>query len=70
MHDIEHIRKNPKGFEKAIKSRGVKEFTTEEILEIDRKKRLLTTKLQALNKQRNEVTEEIKRLKMNKSPCE
>ncbi|WP_410543155.1 serine--tRNA ligase [Wolbachia endosymbiont of Tetranychus urticae] len=70
MHDIEHIRKNPKGFEKAIKSRGVKEFTTEEILEIDHKKRSLTTKLQALNKQRNEVTEEIKRLKMNKSPCE
>ncbi|WP_143689944.1 serine--tRNA ligase [Wolbachia endosymbiont of Nilaparvata lugens] len=70
MHDIEHIRKNPKGFEKAIKSRGVKEFTTEEILEIDHKKRSLTTKLQALNKRRNEVTEEIKRLKMNKSPCE
>ncbi|OCA07023.1 serine--tRNA ligase [Wolbachia endosymbiont of Trichogramma pretiosum] len=70
MHDIEHIRKNPKGFEKAIKSRGVKEFTTEEILEIDHKKRLLTTKLQALNKQRNEVTEEIKKLKMNKIPCE
>ncbi|MBS9531914.1 MULTISPECIES: serine--tRNA ligase [unclassified Wolbachia] len=70
MHDIEHIRKNPKGFEKAIKSRGVKEFTAKEILEIDHKKRSLTTKLQALNKQRNEVTEEIKRLKMNKSPCE
>lgn len=70
MHDIEHIRKSPEGFEKAIKSRGVKEFTTEEILEIDHKKRSLTTKLQALNKQRNEVTEEIKRLKMNKSPCE
>ncbi len=70
MHDIEHIRKNPEGFEKAIKSRGVKEFTTEEILEIDHKKRSLTTKLQALNKQRNEITEEIKRLKMNKSSCE
>nr|CAH7714968.1 unnamed protein product [Callosobruchus chinensis] len=61
MHDIEHIRKNPKGFEKAIKSRGVKEFTAKEILEIDHKKRSLTTKLQALK---------IKRLKMNKSPCE
>lgn len=70
MHDIEHIRKNPEGFEKAIKSRGVKEFTTEEILDIDHKKRSLTTKLQALNKQRNEITEEIKRLKMNKSSCE
>ncbi|RDD35050.1 Serine--tRNA ligase [Wolbachia endosymbiont of Cylisticus convexus] len=70
MHDIEHIRKNPEGFEKAMKSRGMEEFTTEEILGIDHEKRSLTTKLQALNKQRNEVTEEIKKLKMNKSPCE
>ncbi|MEC4735704.1 MAG: serine--tRNA ligase [Wolbachia endosymbiont of Halictus tumulorum] len=70
MHDIEYIRKNPERFEKAMKSRGMEEFTTEEILEIDHKKRSLTTKLQALNKQRNEVTEEIKKLKMNKSPCE
>ncbi|RXG56361.1 Lysyl-tRNA synthetase [Armadillidium vulgare] len=70
MHDIEHIRKNPEGFEKAMKSRGMEEFTTEEILGIDHEKRSLTTRLQALNKQRNEVTEEIKKLKMNKSPCE
>lgn len=69
MHDIEHIRKNPKEFEEAMKSRGMKGFTTEEVLEIDHKKRSLTTKLQALNKQRNEVTGEIKKLKINKSPC-
>ncbi|MGL9725867.1 MAG: serine--tRNA ligase [Wolbachia sp.] len=69
MHDIEYIRKNPEEFEKAMKNR-MEEFTTEEILEIDHKKRSLTTKLQALNKQHNEVTEEIKKIKMNKGFCE
>ncbi|MFP3027823.1 MAG: serine--tRNA ligase, partial [Wolbachia sp.] len=70
MHDIEYIRKNPEGFEKAMKSRGIRESTAEEILEIDHEKRSLTTKLQDLNRQRNEITEEIKKLKMSKSPCE
>lgn len=70
MHDIEYIRKNPEGFEKAMRSRGIREFTAKEILEIDHEKRSLTTKLQDLNRQRNEITEEIKKLKMSKSPCE
>ncbi|MDR2832002.1 MAG: serine--tRNA ligase [Rickettsiales bacterium] len=70
MHDIEHIRKNPEGFEKAMKSRRVKEFTAKEILEIDHGERSLTTKMQDLNRQHNEITEEIKKLKMSKSPCE
>ena len=70
MHDIEYIRKNPEGFEKAMKSRGIREFTAKEVLEIDHEKRSLTTKLQDLNRQRNEITEEIKKLKMSKSPCE
>lgn len=39
MHDIEYIRKNPEGFEKAMKSRGIREFTAKEILEIDYEKR-------------------------------
>lgn len=70
MHDIEYIRKNPEGFEKAMKSRGISEFTAKEILEIDHEKRSLTTKLQDLNRKRNGITEEIKKLKMSKSPCE
>lgn len=70
MHDIEYIRKNPEVFDKAMKSRGVKEFAITEILKIDQESRLLTTKLQALNRQRNEITEKIKKLKTVKSPCE
>jgi len=70
MHDIEYIRKNPEVFDKAMKSRGVKEFAITEILKIDQESRLLTTKLQALNRQRNEITEKIKKLKTAKSPCE
>ncbi|AAW71052.1 serine--tRNA ligase [Wolbachia endosymbiont of Brugia malayi] len=70
MHDIEYIRQNSEEFEKAMESRGMKEFSAEEILKVDHKKRLLTTKLQDLNRQRNEITKKIKELKMSKSPCE
>ncbi|NUY39191.1 serine--tRNA ligase [Wolbachia endosymbiont of Litomosoides brasiliensis] len=70
MHDIKYIRQNSEGFEKAMESRGVKEFSAEEILKVDHEKRSLTTKLQDLNRQRNEITEKIKKLKMSKSPCE
>ncbi|WP_168463936.1 serine--tRNA ligase [Wolbachia endosymbiont of Ctenocephalides felis wCfeT] len=70
MHDIEYIHKNSEEFKKAMESRGMKEFTAQDILDVDNKKRLLTTKLQSLNGKRNEITEEIKKLKMNKSPCE
>ncbi|QIT36535.1 serine--tRNA ligase [Wolbachia endosymbiont of Brugia pahangi] len=70
MHDIEYIRQNSEEFEKAMESRGIKEFSAEEILKVDHKKRLLTTKLQDLNRQRNEITKKIKELKMSKSPCE
>ncbi|QKX03167.1 serine--tRNA ligase [Wolbachia endosymbiont of Litomosoides sigmodontis] len=70
MHDIEYIRQNSESFEKAMKSRGVKEFSAEEILKIDCEKRSLTTKLQDLNRKRNEITEKIKKLKMSKSSCE
>lgn len=70
MHDIEYIHKNSEEFKKAMESRGMKEFTAQDILDVDNKKRLLTTKLQSLNGKRNEITEEIKKLKMSKSPCE
>ncbi|QKX01998.1 serine--tRNA ligase [Wolbachia endosymbiont of Dirofilaria (Dirofilaria) immitis] len=69
MHDIRYIRKKPKEFEKMMKDRGIKEFTVSEILEIDHEKRSLTAKLQDLNRQLNEITEKIKRLKMSKDPC-
>ncbi|MGL9717591.1 MAG: serine--tRNA ligase [Wolbachia sp.] len=70
MHDIEYIRKNSEEFEKVMKSRGIKGFIVEEVLKIDHEKRLLTTRLQDLNRKRNGITEEIKKLKMSKSPCE
>ncbi|APR98379.1 serine--tRNA ligase [Wolbachia endosymbiont of Folsomia candida] len=70
MHDIEHIRKDPETFSEAMKNRGIKELNAEEILAIDCAKRSFTTKLQDLNRKRNEITEEIKKLKTSKSPCE
>lgn len=70
MHDIRYIRKNPEEFEKAMKSRGVNKFPVSKILEIDYKKRLLTTKLQDLNRKLNKITEEIRELKMSKNSYE
>lgn len=70
MHDIEYIRKKPEVFDKAMKNRGVKEFSITKILKIDQESRLLTTKLQDLNRQHNEITEKIKKLKTSKSPFE
>ncbi|MCV3769133.1 MAG: serine--tRNA ligase [Wolbachia pipientis] len=68
MHDIRYIRKKPWEFEKAMKMRGVKEFSIRGILEIDCKKRLLTTKLQDLNRQLNQVTDEIRKLRVGNIP--
>ncbi|QKX00768.1 serine--tRNA ligase [Wolbachia endosymbiont of Dipetalonema caudispina] len=68
MHDIRYIRKKPWEFEKAMKMRGVKEFSIRGILEIDYKKRLLTTKLQDLNRQLNQVTDEIRKLRVGNIP--
>lgn len=70
MHDIEYIRKHPENFGEAMQKRGVGKFIVEEILKIDQECRQLTTKLQDLNRQRNEVTEEIRKLRMSKNPCE
>lgn len=70
MHDIEYIRKNHEAFDKAMESRGAKEFSVTATLRIDQESRLLTTQLQDLNRQRNEITEKIKKLKSAKIPCE
>ncbi|KAM3719248.1 Serine--tRNA ligase [Dirofilaria immitis] len=69
MHDIEYICKNPEEFGKAMRSRGIKNFIVEEILEIDHDKRSLTTKLQDLNRKRNEVIKLVD-LIINREVCE
>lgn len=70
MNNIEYIRKNTEMFEQKMKNRGIKEGIANIILQIDHESKVLTTKLQDLNRKRNEITEEIKQLKINKSSCE
>ncbi|WP_333023644.1 serine--tRNA ligase [Wolbachia endosymbiont of Pentidionis agamae] len=67
MQDIEYVRKYPALFDEAMKNRGIEEHRAEKILEIDNRKKLLTTKLQSLQRQRNEITQEIAKLKMSNS---
>ncbi|MBV0899546.1 MAG: serine--tRNA ligase [Wolbachia endosymbiont of Fragariocoptes setiger] len=69
MHDIEHIRKNPELFAKALENRGVNLSIIDEILQTDHDNRSLTTNLQNLHKQRNEISEKIRKLQANKSTC-
>ncbi|MDD9331445.1 MAG: serine--tRNA ligase [Wolbachia sp.] len=70
MHDIEYIRKDPEGFNNAIKSRGIDRSIIEKIREIDHEKRSLIAELQNLQKQRNELTQKIAELKASNSECE
>jgi seryl-tRNA synthetase len=70
MHDIEYIQRNPALFDRAMASRGSGRPVSSEILKLDQKNRTLVTKLQDLHRQRNELTEQIKKLKTSKNTCE
>lgn len=62
MHDIKYIRKNPEEFDAALGRRGV-EPCSKQILELDEKKRGRMTKLQELQKKRNDVAASIGKAK-------
>ncbi|OEY87084.1 serine--tRNA ligase [Wolbachia pipientis] len=70
MHDIEYIRQNPNLFDKAMKSRGLTQPVSAEILKLDQEDRALITKAQGLHKQRNELTTQIRELKASQNTCE
>ena len=58
MHDIQKIRENPKKFLELLSRRSLK-VDVEEILTLDSSKRSLMTKLQSLQNERNELSQQI-----------
>ncbi len=62
MHDIKEIRENPKKFDHALKRRGLKELSNE-IIDLDLKKRNLISKLQGFQKEKNDCSKLIGSLK-------
>ena len=58
MHDIRFIRENPKHFDKALSCRGIKPESNN-ILNLDNKRRELQTKIQESQNRRNQLSKEI-----------
>ena len=58
MHDIKFIRENPKMFDTFMKRRGLKPISNE-ILELDKERRDIQTKLQIKQSERNRISKEI-----------
>ena len=59
MHDIKFIRENPKMFDTFMKRRGLKPISNE-ILELDKERRDMLTKLQIKQSERNRISKEIR----------
>ena len=66
MHDIKFIRENPKMFDAFMKRRGLKPISNE-ILELDKERRDILTKLQIKQSERNRISKEIGASKKNNS---
>ncbi len=61
MHNINLIRKTPEIFDKAMQRRGV-DITAQDVLKIDQEHRLLQTKAQELQAERNSLSKQIGQL--------
>ncbi|MDR2646263.1 MAG: serine--tRNA ligase [Holosporaceae bacterium] len=58
MHDLKRIREDPKFFDEAMVNRNFRPMSAD-IINIDTKKREITTKLQQLQSKRNEIASKI-----------
>ncbi len=68
MLDIKWIRENPEKFNESMKIRGAN-FQASELINLDEEKRSLTTQIQDLQNQRNNLAKEIaKKKKIKKMP--
>ena len=63
MHNIKKIRENPLDFDIGLELRGYEPISAD-ILKIDDQTRSLQTKLQALQKKRNEISKTIGQVKL------
>jgi seryl-tRNA synthetase len=67
MHDIRSIRDNPLAFDGGLARRGLGQMATQ-LLELDEKRRAITTQLQVLQARRNEASREFGALKSGRGP--
>src|SRR6478735_70254 len=58
MHDLRFIRENPAAFDAGLKARGVEPIAAR-VLELDERRRTLTTRLQEVQSRRNEASKAI-----------
>ncbi|AHX04903.1 serine--tRNA ligase [Ehrlichia japonica] len=68
MHDVDFIKQNPELFDNAMQARNF-EKVAQKIIELDTKKKHLLTQLYSLQKERNQVTQEIEKLKRDNIQC-
>lgn len=70
MINLKELKENPEIIRQAIKNRG-EDINLEEIIELDKQRRLSITKVQNLKKERNEISEKVGKLKhRGKNPQE
>lgn len=69
MLDIKWIRENPKDLDSALKKRN-KEACSQEIIDLDARKRSLQTKIQSYQSQRNEIAKKMSHLASNNENVE
>ncbi|WP_283621075.1 serine--tRNA ligase [Limosilactobacillus avium] len=65
MLDIKKMRQDPDFYKKKLATRGVKPEEIDEVLDLDKKRRELLQKTEALKAERNEATEKIGEAKKN-----
>ncbi|AAZ68491.1 serine--tRNA ligase [Ehrlichia canis] len=69
MHDVDFIKRNPELFDYAMQNRNY-EKVAQKIIELDIKKKQLLTQLYSLQKERNQITREIEKLKKDGVKCD
>ena len=70
MLDVKLVRSNPEEVRRALQRRGSSTESLEKFLSVEEERRRLTTEVEQRRAARNQVTEEIARLKREKQPAD
>ena len=70
MLDVKLVRSNPEEVRRALQRRGSSTESLEKFLSVEEERRRLTTEVERRRAARNQVTEEIARLKREKQPAD
>ena len=70
MLDVKLVRSNPEEVRRALQRRGSSSESLDKFLSVEEERRRLTTEVEQRRAARNQVTEEIARLKREKQPAD